>query len=106
QIPCERDPDSRLPLAEALVSSLRAAPDLLVCGEIRTAAEAQVVAEAALTGHRVLATLHAGDATGALLRLRGLGLGPATLDGALARLLVQRLGHRPCPHCSLRQPTP
>jgi general secretion pathway protein E len=99
QIPCERNPDSHHQLADALVSSLRAAPDLIVCGEIRTAAEAQVVAEAALTGHRVLATLHAGDAPGALLRLRGLGLSPDLIAGIVSTLVVQRLGERPCAVC-------
>lgn len=99
QIPCDRSPDSHHQLADALVSSLRAAPDLIVCGEIRTAAEAQVVAEAALTGHRVLATLHAGDAAGALLRLRSLGLSPDLIAGTLSTIVVQRLGERPCTAC-------
>lgn len=106
QIPVDRDPDSRLHLAEALASSLRAAPDLLVCGEIRTAVEAHVAIEAALTGHRVLATLHAGDVAGARLRLRGLGIPDDFLHGALHTLVAQRLGQRPCPFCGLSCPRP
>ena len=47
--------------ANAFNSALRAAPDVILLGELRTEDEADLCLEAALSGHLVLATMHARD---------------------------------------------
>ncbi|RDB34736.1 ATPase, T2SS/T4P/T4SS family [Exiguobacterium sp. RIT594] len=53
---------------------LRADPDWIAFGEVRTAEAARLTINAALSGHVVLFTLHAGSIEEALLRLRTLGV--------------------------------
>ena len=48
---------------------LRQDPDVIMIGEIRDIATAQLAIQAAQTGHLVLSTLHTRNATGALSRL-------------------------------------
>jgi archaeal flagellar protein FlaI len=56
-------------MLKLLVNSLRMRPDRIIVGEIRRAAEAEVLFEAMHTGHSVYATLHADTAEQALKRL-------------------------------------
>ena len=81
--------------ASALRAILRQDPDVIFVGEIRDAETAAVAAQAALTGHLVLATLHTNDAVGAIRRLADLGLDAATISstfrGAVAQRLVRKL---------------
>jgi twitching motility protein PilT len=53
----------------ALKRALRMNPDVLFVGEIRDATVAEMVIEAASTGHRVLTTMHGGDPVTSLRRL-------------------------------------
>ncbi|AFS69993.1 ATPase, T2SS/T4P/T4SS family [Exiguobacterium antarcticum] len=53
---------------------LRADPDWIAFGEVRTAEAARLTINAALSGHVVLFTLHAGSIEEALLRLKTLGI--------------------------------
>ncbi|SDZ89122.1 GspE/PulE family protein [Rubrimonas cliftonensis] len=89
-----------LGFAEALRAILRQDPDVIMIGEIRDAETARIAVQAALTGHLVLATLHANSAAAAVTRLRDMGvpeyLIAATLVGAVAQRLVRRL----CPDCA------
>ncbi len=68
-------------------------------GEIRDAETAQIAVQAALTGHLVLSTLHANDATGAITRLRDMGLAPYKTAAALVGVIAQRLLRTVCPQC-------
>ncbi|NJM32870.1 MAG: Flp pilus assembly complex ATPase component TadA [Limnobacter sp.] len=77
-----------------LKSLLRQDPDTMVVGEIRDAETAQLVVSAALTGHRVLSTLHAGSCRAALLRLEDLGIQSAALEETLNGLFNVRLNHK------------
>jgi type IV pilus assembly protein PilB len=84
-----------LGFAEILRAFMRQDPDVILLGEIRDPETAQVAAEAALTGHLVLATLHASRSLQAMTRLLqldvpGFMLGPALL-GVVAQRLVQRI---------------
>ena len=45
-------------------------------GEIRDTETAKTAAEAALTGHLLIATLHTNDASGAVTRLTEMGIEP------------------------------
>jgi type IV pilus assembly protein PilB len=87
--------------ASALRAILRQDPDVILVGEIRDLETAEIAVQAALTGHLVLATLHANDAVGAVTRLLDLGVDRSVLSDALRGALAQRLGRRVCPQCSV-----
>lgn len=57
-------------MLDLMVNSLRMRPDRIIIGEIRRAAEAQVLFEAMHTGHSVYATLHAETVDEAFRRLK------------------------------------
>ena len=86
--------------ASALRAILRQDPDVILIGEIRDAETAQIAAQAAMTGHLVLATVHANDAVGVVPRLLDLGLDHSTLSSTLRGAIAQRLLRRVCPDCS------
>ena len=90
-----------LTFAAALKSFLRADPDVILVGEIRDTATAQLASQAALTGHLVLSTLHTNEAAGAPARLSNLGLEPFVVASALKGVLSQRLLRRLCTRCAL-----
>ena len=75
----------------ALRSILRQDPDVILVGEIRDTATAQIALRAAQTGHLVLSTLHTNSAKGAAARLLDLGVPQNVLDEALLGVFAQRL---------------
>ncbi len=75
----------------ALRSLLRQDPEVLMIGEIRDAEVAEIIIEAALTGHLVLSTMHSGSVAEAIVRLREMGIPPYQLTSTLAGVLAQRL---------------
>jgi len=83
----------------ALRSILRQDPDVILVGEVRDAETARVAVQAALTGHRVLATLHTNDAPGSVARLVDMGIEPYLLSSTLNGILAQRLIRTICPNC-------
>jgi type IV pilus assembly protein PilB len=88
-----------LGFAELLRAFMRQDPDVMLVGEIRDHETAQVAAEAALTGHLVFATLHAGRALQAMIRMLQLGVPGYMLGPALLGVVAQRLAPRICPSC-------
>lgn len=90
--------------ARGLRALLRQDPDILMVGEIRDNETAEVAANAALTGHTVLATLHTNSALDALARLRNLGLPNFVLAASLKLVLSQRLARKPCATCARNVP--
>lgn len=74
-------------------------PDVIMVGEIRDAETARLAARAALTGHLVLATAHAGSALEAVPRLINLGVEPFLVAAVLRLVLAQRLLRKPCVSC-------
>lgn len=92
---------ANLTFATALKSFLRADPDVMLVGEIRDSETASLAAQAALTGHLVLSTLHTNEASGAATRLSNLGLEPFVTASALKAVLAQRLIRRLCTSCAL-----
>ncbi|HEY1057383.1 MAG TPA: ATPase, T2SS/T4P/T4SS family [Limnobacter sp.] len=88
---------SRLPQLDAaagLRSLMRQDPDTILIGEIRDIETAHLTLHAALTGHRVLASVHAPDCLGALYRLMELSVPLPSLLNCLNGVLAQQL--RPC----------
>lgn len=88
-----------LGFAAALRAILRQDPDVVLVGEVRDRETAAVAAQAALTGHLVLATLHTVDAVGAVSRLADVGVEPFKLAAALRGVVAQRLVRRLCATC-------
>jgi type IV pilus assembly protein PilB len=96
-----------LTFATALRSILRADPDVVLVGEVRDGETAQLAAEAALTGHLVLSTLHTNDAASTPMRLLEMGIEPYLVTSALDCVVAQRLVRRLCAECKTRvDPTP
>jgi type II secretory ATPase GspE/PulE/Tfp pilus assembly ATPase PilB-like protein/CheY-like chemotaxis protein len=93
------EPKRNVTFASALRSILRQDPDVIFVGEIRDAETADVAAQAAATGHLVLATLHTNDAMSAVSRLTDLGLSRVTIASVLRGALAQRLVRRVCSNC-------
>ena len=85
--------------ARALRSFLRQDPDVILVGEIRDLETAQISAQASLTGHLVLSTLHTNDAPSAIARLLDLGLEPFLVTATLEAIIAQRLVRRICTNC-------
>lgn len=81
-----------------LKSLLRQDPEVLMVGEIRDPGTAAIVFQAALTGHQVLTTFHAGGAAEACGRLLDMGIEPYVLKSGLLGILGQRLVRKLC-HC-------
>lgn len=77
-------------------SLLRQDPDVILVGEIRDPATAQSVFQAALTGHLILSTFHAGSAAETVSRLFDMGIEGYQLRSALRGVLNQRLLRRLC----------
>ena len=96
----EVNPRAGLTFARGLRTILRADPDVILVGEIRDAETAEIAMEAAMTGHLVLTTLHAESASAALVRLRELGIPPATIASSLRLVLSQRLLRKICDSCA------
>lgn len=82
--------------AELLRAALRHDADVLVVGEARDAASVELMLRAGITGHRVLATVHAGSAAEALVRLAEAGAAPSLLGTAVVGVVAQRLLRRRC----------
>ncbi len=85
--------------AKGLRAILRQDPDVVMVGEIRDQETAEVAAQAALTGHLVLSTLHTNDSSGAIPRLTNMGVKPFVLAPALALIIAQRLVRKLCTDC-------
>lgn len=83
-------------LATAVRSVLRQDPEVIMVGEIRDAATAAAVLQAALTGQLVLSSFHAGSAASAVRRLLDMGLEAYALRSGLSAVLFQRLVRRLC----------
>jgi general secretion pathway protein E len=93
-----------LTFANVLRSLLRQDPDIIMIGEIRDLETAQIAAQAALTGHLVLSTLHTNSAAGSVTRLLDMGLEDYLLASTLNGIAAQRLLRTLCEHC--REPNP
>ena len=81
---------------------LRQDPQVLVIGEIRDEETASVAVRAALTGHQVISTLHAGSCRGVIERLLGLCRESHAVLTAVDLVLNQRLIRRLCPECAAK----
>jgi general secretion pathway protein E len=83
-------------LQVGLRSLLRQDPEVIAVGEIRDRSTAEVAFQAALTGHLVLSTFHAGSAAGVIGRLSDMGIEPYMLRSGVRAIVCQRLVRTLC----------
>ncbi len=88
--------------ASSLRSILRQDPDVIMIGEIRDEETANIAVESAMTGHKVLSTVHTNDAPSAITRLNHLGLSYYNISCAISGILAQRLVRKVCKSCSTK----
>ncbi len=89
-----------LDFAKAARHLLRQDPQVLVIGEIRDEETANIAVRAALTGHLVISTLHAGSCRGVFERLLALCRDSSAVASSVELVLNQRLLRRRCAACS------
>jgi len=93
QVPVAGD-RSKTSFADKLRALLRLDPDVVMIGEIRDQDTARTSLQAALTGHLVLSTFHAGSAAAALTRMLDfIGINPL-FASAIHLIMAQRLVRR------------
>jgi general secretion pathway protein E len=85
--------------SEGLRALMRQDPDVIMVGEIRDLATAEMAIQAALTGHLVFSTLHTNDAVGAITRLSDLGVPGYLISATVIGVLAQRLARSLCASC-------
>ncbi|MFC5461532.1 GspE/PulE family protein [Massilia niabensis] len=92
-------PGIDLSFADGVRALMRQDPDIIMVGEIRDLATAEMAIQAALTGHLVLSTLHTNDAPSAIMRLLELGVPDYLLASTMIGVMAQRLVRTLCPDC-------
>jgi type II secretory ATPase GspE/PulE/Tfp pilus assembly ATPase PilB-like protein len=88
-----------LDFAKASRHLLRQDPQVLVIGEVRDEETANIAVRAALTGHQVISTLHAGSCKGVLERLLTMCSDHSAVAASVELILNQRLVRRLCAQC-------
>jgi len=91
-----------LDFAKAARHLMRQDPQVLVIGEVRDDETANIAVRAALTGHLVISTLHAGSCQGVFERLLVLCPDFSAVASSIDLVVNQRLIRRLCPECSGR----
>lgn len=94
------DADHAMDYARGIRGLLRQDPDVLMIGEVRDSDSCAMAFRAALSGHPVLTSVHAGSAIAGLSRLRELGATPGQLAENLNGLAALRLLRKCCPDCA------
>jgi len=90
--------------ASGLRSLLRQDPDIIMLGEIRDDETAQIAMRAAMTGHLLFTTVHAGSTAAVFGRLIQLGIDSSQLATGVHSVISQRLCHSLCPDCRVESP--
>lgn len=90
---------SQITYESLLKASLRHHPDIILVGEIRDEETAQMVIRGALTGHLIVASVHAKNAVGVLARLGELGISYEVLQQTIIGIVFQKLLPIYCPLC-------
>ncbi len=95
-------PEIGYTFARGLRQILRQDPNIIMIGEIRDEETANLVVNAALTGHIVLSTLHTNSSVGVIPRLIDMGVRSFLIPSTLRVVISQRLIRSLCPHCKIK----
>ena len=88
-----------LDFSNTLRHIVRQDPDIIMIGEIRDLATAEIAIQSALTGHLVFSTLHTNDAPSTITRLLDMGVESFLLSSTIRGILAQRLVRIICHNC-------
>lgn len=80
-------------------SFMRSDPDIILMGEVRDIESAELAIEAAVTGHKVLTTIHTPRASQIIERFEQLGIERWKIAQTLKAACAQRLVKLLCPYC-------
>ena len=80
-------------------SFMRSDPDIILMGEVRDRESAELAIEAAVTGHKVLTTIHTARASQIIERFEQLGIERWKIAQTLKAACAQRLLKLLCPYC-------
>jgi len=83
----------------AIRGILRHDPDIVLVGEMRDKATAEIAIKLANTGHLTFSTLHTNDAPSAISRLYKMGIEPFLIAYAINIVVAQRLVRTLCNSC-------
>ena len=97
--------DIGLTFTSALRTFLRQDPDIIMLGEIRDGATAEMAIRASLTGHLVLSTIHTNSAVGTISRLIDMGVPAFLIAETLKISVAQRLVRKLCNICKVEHDT-
>ncbi len=91
------------PFASVVRAAMRSDPDILMVGEVRDEASAELLIHAVQSGHQVFTTIHASGGLDIIPRLRSNGIVNDVLGGQnfISALMYQTLLPTVCPHCSM-----
>ncbi|MCB1092119.1 MAG: Flp pilus assembly complex ATPase component TadA, partial [Verrucomicrobiae bacterium] len=87
-----------------ITSFMRSDPDIILMGEVRDFDSAELAIEAAITGHKVLTTIHCPRASQIIERFEQLGIERWKIAQTLKAACAQRLVKMLCPYCKVRKP--
>jgi general secretion pathway protein E len=99
------NPAAGLTLESGLKSLLRQDAEVIAIGEIRDKLTAEIALQAALTGHLILTTFHAGSACEVIGRFLDMGIEPYVVRSGLRAVVAQRLVRRLC-DCAIASSRP
>jgi CheY-like chemotaxis protein/Tfp pilus assembly pilus retraction ATPase PilT len=94
------DPLTGISFAETLQQLLDQNPDVIHAGEIRDLPTARTALRTAVTGRKVLATVHTSDAVSGVRRLVDMGLASGRLAESLHAVISLRLVRALCASCA------
>jgi type II secretory ATPase GspE/PulE/Tfp pilus assembly ATPase PilB-like protein len=95
---------AKMDFASGIRSLMRQDPDIILVGEVRDEATAEMALRAAMTGHQVFTTLHTNSALGAIPRLTDIGIKPEIMAGNIIGIIGQRLVRTLCKQCKKSRP--
>lgn len=95
---------AKMDFASGIRSLMRQDPDIILLGEVRDEATAEMAFRAAMTGHQVFTTLHTNSALGSIPRLMDIGVKADLLSGNIIGIIGQRLVRRLCKECKATRP--
>ncbi len=84
-----------------IASFMRSDPDIILMGEVRDIESAELAIEAAVTGHKVLTTIHTPRASQIIERFEQLGIERWKIAQTLKAACAQRLIKMLCPYCKM-----
>jgi type IV pilus assembly protein PilB len=98
------NPKAGITYASGLRAILRSDPDVVLIGEIRDQETAKIAVQSALTGHLLLASIHANDAVSMVSRLIDLQIDPFLISSTLIAVISQRMTRVICNYCKKEKP--